>query len=1295
MNNQDQAAGHVIEGFNPAKLFGNGFNLGCADLIQGGSFGEVIGRTVSALLLHVTDKDGRSAFNGATIVLPPVAVTKHTTESVFSNLARAVKELRGFELQEEEEPILRRLVRVVNSPSLDIADMLRTVQEQGERRVVAVANASQYRDQSLDLPATFGVSAVRLDEDRWAPHVASICRQLVPIAKGLEGYGLVHVSEVPSQKPANVELLCSIDDCYVACLGYEADPEQALSSRTEGWRAMVLQGRLSDVMTEIEALGLPDGARLLAFAQLLRGVGRDSEMLDVISQLRPHLATLKAEASVQAARLAHQAGDAALAHEVLPEEPNGIGDQLWLEAGLELATLLEDNNRIARFDAQLALLFPQSEGLRENRDRRLLINSWAAKSGELQPLTTAGFTANHLTLQERLSACEPDYRGAIDEARTWGKDWLELAVVSCAMHARSVGKPRDAADFASLITSSGLYGRQATQVLLGAIKSMMLKEVVPEDQNDYYRDLFLAAFLFLAQHPEDSAVRSGLTSLLSVESCGDMGIPLVALTMLDLAKQGVLLAQPNAKGDEKRPPKTDDAIEASLRNGFIWLAGMGAGEPGVTVIPRELLAASPDDVVRLIEHLVHLSSNQGGEDVDLEYMKQLVLLACAICPHATQERDQDIRLMRHLASQFATEGQFQQARNFAEQILLMGQSSAYRRRLAWQAFGDVYHRCRNHVTALVGLASALAVDVAVERSDLWHEIYTIHRVLRDLGLFQLSRLFLPTMKTLLSDLGFDAEKDPHYVNAELGLRLMETTGAAVEPLGEILAEVADACRNELGNRSRLFPLAVLLGQAVRKAEDAGMRISPAVQKTLDSALKQVGASMANMIRTVSTTRPPAKDVLAMFNGVERAAYASDVACDYAVLEMAARRLLDYGPQGELPSNETAFAIELLADHTVTLMGNAPAMTEDWPIQYSSELNQAGLDVAFLALDTQGELTVTHVSNGQARRVEQPKCEQSFRRRFLKWLQDYPKEYGRVFRNEGNNIFFMTMEKLDVRLPQSERLVLVAEPFLQQLTANLVVVRPENAFSYFVGTKMAIGIVPSLSWLSTATSAQRSGRIAYKAWISAETSSAFGSASEESNVGEADQAEIGREQTLDIALMRLSGCFEDFGFEVDTGRRLPSNMRDAGLAVVTAHGGLNREGRYLHSIRDDGNLIEAPAALAAALAGIELVILFICSGGRIDKNPWDNSTTSLPKQLLNKGSRAVIASPWPLDVVVTYNWLAPFLREWESGATVLDATKKANDAVAQHLGDVPQYSLAMCVYGDALLTKPVSGQAIAT
>ena len=60
--------------------------------------------------------------------------------------------------------------------------------------------------------------------------------------------------------------------------------------------------------------------------------------------------------------------------------------------------------------------------------------------------------------------------------------------------------------------------------------------------------------------------------------------------------------------------------------------------------------------------------------------------------------------------------------------------------------------------------------------------------------------------------------------------------------------------------------------------------------------------------------------------------------------------------------------------------------------------------------------------------------------------------------------------------------------------------------------------------------------------------------------------------------------------------------------------------------------------------------------------------------------------WPLDVKVTYTWLEPFMNAWNAGATVLQATKVANEVVAQRLGDNPQYSLAMNVYGDVLMTK---------
>lgn len=1279
----------VIQGLDPAVLFGKGFNLGCADLVIGGSLREVVGRITVDLLMRTRDKDRRQVFTGATIILPPAEATVVTEENVFAALLGATQELRGFPVDDEEEKVLRRIVRVLHASSLDVADLVYKVQEQGPNRLIAVAEASRFQDPSVNLPIVFGASATRFPEDRWAPHVTSLCRQLVSAVQSIGSYAVVHVRELPARKPENRQLLLSVDDCYVLELSQAGDMEEVLSTRSETWVSMTLQGRLKEVQTELDGLDLPEATKLHILVQLVNRMGRTADTLDLLRRLPPHLPALPVEAAVQLAQFAVQAGDEDLARELLPNSPDGILDYMWLEAGLDVATQLEDNDRIAKFDARLEALMPASERLRENRDRRLLTNCQEAITGLEQRFTSAGFTAHHLELQKRLTEFQPDYDAAKKAAHGWGQEWWELAVVCCAIHARSMGLFRDAADAASSITSSEVYGRQATQILLYSIRAMMLRELVQKEERDYYRGLFQSAFQFLARYPADDGIRSNLTSLLSVESCGDQGMPLVALTMLDLAERGVRLS-PSDEGPAKSNAELlNDEVKTSLINALRWMGEKGGGEPGVTVIPRELIVAPPDDLVIAIAQLVLISSRQLGEDVDLVYMEKLVFIACAICPHATRERDNDIRLMRLLASQFATSGQYQRARDFAQQILMMGQTSPLRQRLAWAAFGDIYHRCRNHVVALVGMACALATDVTVSKMDLWQEVFSIHRILRDLGLFDLSRQFIPAMKKLLSDLGSDPDTDPSVVAAELGLQFMQAHNTSLDGLQELLVKIAEASESAIGDRNRLFPLTVLLGQAASRVEAAGGVVTPHIQAILKTALQQVGHKVAATIKTISAEKPSVEDVLTMFNEVQRAAFAADFARDYASIGLAARRLLDTSNSVGAVASDAVFAVELLADQTVKPPSDLPAMTVGWAMQYAFELNDTGCDIVFMALDEKGELSVTQVADHKVLTVDQPRQEQTFRRRFDAWLLEYPRKYGTIDRNDGNNIFYLTMEKLDVRLPRSERLIIVAEPMLQQLTANLVVIQPDDGgWSYLAGTQSSIGAVPSLTWLAAAKAAQRSGKTCYKAWISAQLDSKLEDGDSPGDRDDVDAQEPDRAQTLDVALRRLSGSFAEFGFTVDTGRRLPRDMGDAALAVVTAHGGLNSDGNYLHSIRDDEELVEAPSALANALAGVELVILFVCSGGRIDKNPWDNSTTSLPKQLLSRGSRAVIASPWPLNVLVTYNWLDPFMKAWEAGFTVLDATKKANDAVAKHLGDVPQYSLAMRVYGDVLLTRPV-------
>lgn len=1278
MSESDDSRAVSIEGFDPRELFAQGFSLGAADLIQGGSFAEVVGRTVIYLLLFLRDENDKPPFAGVSVILPPTSATTLTADSVHEALAAEFVTLTGTPLTDKVSAFLKRMTRVENSQTLEVADLEAIITQQGQHNLVAVAEASLYRDDNIEVPAAFGVSAVRTSEDLWAPHVARLCHLSVSAAQATMGYVLIHVDETPVTLKRNLDLLTSVDGCYVAALVREPDAKDKVEQNAQRWISLVLRGEMAAVLTEIEEMQLSDINRLHILAQLFSRAGRSDESIDALTQLIPHLPSMEPINSIQVSRLAHKAGDKSLALTLLPKDAEAVNNVLWIEEGLELATLLQENTLIERYDERLAKLYPTSSSLRENRDRRLLMNCRDATLNAAGFFTTVGFSEKHLAILDGVLSAQQDYRNVVEEAQSWGKEWFELAVICCAMHAWHLGDFRDAADSASLITKSGIYGRQAAQLTLSSVRAMMLKEEISSDEGDYYRERLQSVIRFLARHPEDGSIRTGVSRLLSVESCGDIGVPIVALIMLDLANEGVRLAtrgREAAEGrqegltDDKEP--TEDAIKAVVEQGLKWLGEQGAGEHGVTTLPTEL-AAYPDHTIRFLTQLILMSAPQ-GEDVDVDFLETLVLLVCAIAPHATEERNADLRVLRLLAGQCATVGQYQRARNLAEQALLIGQGDVGRARLAWHTFADAYHRCRNLTEALVGLVSAMATDAPVEKSDLWNEIHTAIRILRDLGLFDLANEFVPSLKTLTADLGHDADNDARIVTLELSLRLMTVENDSPK-IGEIVEDLSRSFKDAVHDRSFLFPLVVLLGQAIQRADTGKIEVSGEAREQLRVGLGLVGAQAAHFVQTVSTAAPSASDVADMFNRVQKGLYASDAPGDFAFVGVAARRLLDESVGNEVSGVDRAFGTELLADHAVTLPSVPPELDKDWPVRYAKTLNEVGLDVAFIAVDSSGELIVTYVSNHEVQCVEQPANPQSFKLRLLAWLQDYPRSYGYIDPADGHNVFYTTMESLGVRFPSSSSLLVIAEPLLQQMTYNLSLAEPVEVggFSQFHGISTAIGMAPSLTWFSMVRSQARSGKTAYKAWISAQ-----------------DGPEV--EGPLDLALDRLKGTFDEFGFTVDTSRNLPRGMTDAGLAVVTAHGGLTADGRYIHSIRDEDSLFESPSALASTLAGVEVVILFVCSGGRIDKHPLDNTAVGLPKLLLDRGCRVVIASPWPLDVKVTYRWLEPFLREWEDGATILHATKRANEAVGQALGEEPQYSLAMTVYGDLLLTKATTKQ----
>jgi hypothetical protein len=141
-----------------------------------------------------------------------------------------------------------------------------------------------------------------------------------------------------------------------------------------------------------------------------------------------------------------------------------------------------------------------------------------------------------------------------------------------------------------------------------------------------------------------------------------------------------------------------------------------------------------------------------------------------------------------------------------------------------------------------------------------------------------------------------------------------------------------------------------------------------------------------------------------------------------------------------------------------------------------------------------------------------------------------------------------------------------------------------------------------------------------------------------------------------------------------------------MAVVAAHGGVHPEGRYFQAVSDEGILSVTSRDMANALRNIDIVILFVCSGGRTDKHPGAHTTLGLAKDILDRGCASVIASPWPLDARVPYHWLPVFLEHWSQGDTLIEANFCANKTVDRNFSQDPARGMAMTIFGNPLLRR---------
>jgi hypothetical protein len=293
-----------------------------------------------------------------------------------------------------------------------------------------------------------------------------------------------------------------------------------------------------------------------------------------------------------------------------------------------------------------------------------------------------------------------------------------------------------------------------------------------------------------------------------------------------------------------------------------------------------------------------------------------------------------------------------------------------------------------------------------------------------------------------------------------------------------------------------------------------------------------------------------------------------------------------------------------------------------------------------------------------------------RERFEAWSRDYPTKYADLDSVSAliANAFRKSVSGIGVSHGASggSRMVFVSEILLQQFPPNLLLIGPDHHEANFGGAQCPAATAPSLSWLETARRVRRSANGRRVAWIS---------------TGMADADNHG---VLDVLATRLTETFQRHAIVLHTGGAAPEDLNGSDLVIVAAHGSLTAEGRYFHVAADEAVLRMTARQLAERIGPAEVVILFICSAGRADPHPLASATVGLPRLLLDRGVRAVLASPWPLHSRVPVQWLPAFLSASRQGDPVIDANFKANQMVRKAMGDQPCHFLAMNVVGDPLV-----------
>ncbi|HEX8211778.1 MAG TPA: CHAT domain-containing protein [Longimicrobium sp.] len=1233
-----------------------GVQWGDVDLVFFGRSGTLARLSEYAVVLKRLNRGGQRIFENVCIIWP--TQDEEVAAQIRNQFGELLAEMRGGPLSSAEVDVAFEGVRVAFPDTLELDSLIEVMNGATSRSAFVVAHAAWYRAPSI----TDAILDPAFPGDVWALHLHALLLRATAVGSASECYVLLDTGEEFSVRDEHRDLLFSVERTAVL-VGGEPSVEEGIRLDHQRWLTLARSGDLEAALIEVDAReDLPQSTKTLVRLQLLDAAGF-RRMVRAELDADPDIATgLVPEAALQLARLAENADADELAAQLVADALERLATRHSLELALQIAERVDDAALVTAVETRIRDYFPHSDALLRRRARSFAVEQRYVEAAALLRGVSSPETAELADFWEFLGQ-QAGTSGPADAA------WIMEQVIE---------RFPSRVDEAHRFCSERLIGEERVdEALRILVQEPSPGSPVTRPQEFAAIDLIQRASLrgypirpdvlafalervigLLAAHPTDESVRFKVLRTLSPEFLGLLGTSALAVVMLSISERPVEVRR------RRRPllmgGTSEDEYRGLVHSATNWYHAGVRTAFGTRTFPEDLLEIPPDQALAGVAVLADEVARQFDEFEDHAALVFYLALATAIAP-LTSEPDQDLIILRQVAMRLTQSGQMQLARDWAEQMLALTHRQGRRARLAWMSYAEVYHRSGNVQEGMLAICCAMASSPETTWEDVWYERMLMFRLLRDVELLEDARPLLGDARRALQHLGLEERQSIRVDTAELQIDTMEYNHDNTRDEARLLGLIdrgTENLRSVLSTAGELPPATVMLASLLQIARREGLAVPPETFEAFADALTRLGPGLREIAEMVGSTEPQLEQLVAIANRIQPARYTEDIGTDLHQFVRLARRLLASNAAQDPAA--AIYAIEALTDHTTALPGPESRTrlidSAAGPAEAAREIARDGLGVVMIGVGERRLYRVIVEDGALGDTVEE--TDETFSvDRIGAWSVAYP--YG--YHEAASQEFYTTTEGIGLSaLPV--RAVVVASTHLQGFPPNLLQISGELA-----GRGHRVAAAPSLTWLHAARSNPFVGDRRRLAWIP---------------VGSRVEPFLALTVLTDL----LRQTLEEHGVELSEGAEPPEGAAGAELVIVGAHGSVAEENRFFRVLRDDADMTITPASLSTSIAGVGTVILFVCSGGRLDHDPTASAVLGLAKRLLARGCRAVVAAPWPLEVVLPHQWLPTFLREWDKGVPVIDACYAANTAVRISSQEDPKRYLAMTVYGDPLITR---------